>query len=60
MEEREARKKGDKKKGKNKQKKQKKKKIGQRTDSTSITEVLTELVACMKDPTSSACTDAFG
>ena len=61
LEVREGKRKGEKKKGKKKQKKQQKeKKTGQRTDSKSVTDVLTELVACMADPTSSECTDAFG
>ena len=56
---REGRRKGEKKKGK-KKKQQKEKKTEQRTDSKSVADVLTELVACMADPTSSECTDAFG
>ena len=58
---REGRRKGEKKRGKKKKKKQQKeKKTEQRTDSKSVADVLTELVACMADPTSSECTDAFG
>ena len=57
---REGRRKGEKKKGKKKKKQQKEKKTEQRTDSKSVADVLTELVACMADPTSSECTDAFG
>ena len=58
---REGRRKGEKKKGKKKKRKQQKeKKTEQRTDSKSVADVLTELVACMADPTSSECTDAFG
>ena len=58
---REGRRKVEKKKGKKKKKKQQKeKKTEQRTDSKSVADVLTELVACMADPTSSECTDAFG
>ena len=58
---REGRRKGEKKKGKKKKKKQQKEnKTEQRTDSKSVADVLTELVACMADPTSSECTDAFG
>ena len=61
LESREGRRKGEKKKkGKKKQKQKKEKKTGPRTDSISMTDVLTELVACMADPTSSECTDAFG
>ena len=59
--EREGRRKREKKKGKKKKKqKQQEKTTSQRTDSKSIPDVLTELVACMADPTSSVCTDAFG
>ena len=61
LESREGRRKGEKKKkGKKKQKQKKEKKTEERTDSISMTDVLTELVACMADPTSSECTDAFG
>ena len=62
LESREGRRKGEKKKkGKKKKKKQnKEKKTEERTDSKSVADVLTELVACMADPTSSECTDAFG
>ena len=60
LEGREGRRKGEKKKKKGKKKQKQEKKAEQRTDSKSMTDVLTELVACMADPTSSECTDAFG
>lgn len=58
MEGREGRRKKEKKTKKQKHKRQKDSEL--RTDSKSVTEVLTELVACMADPTSSECTNAFG
>ena len=60
LEIREGRRKGEKKKKKGQKKQKQEKKTAQRTDSKSMTDVLTELVACMADPTSSECTDAFG